>query len=293
RLMDGVTRESWVKVRAALLHEAEKAVTYHRRLCDVSQRAMKATKDNRSEALEAFRVAVDAAEKANRAVRIFQSVMDAEKPEQRSGPKASKRKSLPPIKAGEWRQAVYDRATPAMQPAIAALWAGARPAEVEKGVELERIFTSTGLASVIRIKGAKLTDHSGQEVRELVVQRGTQLGEALFLQAGDPGSPRHVTRRAARLNKDFAWLRSERKIPSKISPYSLRHAFCADLKADGTDPETIAKAMGHRSARSQNNYGSVRQGRGGLGVISISASQEVRTSWNRGPDKRNDSPGMS
>ena len=135
---------------------------------------------------------------------------------------------------------------------------------------------------MVRIRGAKLTEKSGQEVREIVVSGQSDLGRALLNHAGPIGAPCIVKRPAARLNKDFSKLRAARKIPKRISPYSLRHAFCADLKGDRMDPSDIAKAMGHASARSQGHYGTVHQGRGGLGVMAVQASREPRTEWNRG-----------
>jgi integrase len=282
RLMQGVTRQSWTKVRAAVLHEAERAVKEQRRICDVSQRAMKATKD-KAEAWEAFQLASDAAIKANRAARAFAAVIAAEKPLERSLPKASKRKSLPRLSAKDWRQGVYDRATPAMKAAVAAMWAGARPCEVEKGVEIEELELDEGTIILVRIKGAKITENSGQSLRKIAVAKDSALGAALAAHAGPVGEPATISRPAARMNKDFAWMRKDRAIPKGISPYSLRHAFCADLKKDGYDPENIAQAMGHASARSQGNYGSVRQGTGGIGVVGIEADREVRMEWNRGP----------
>lgn len=281
RLMDGVSRQSWVKIRSALLHATEHAIRENRRICDVAQRALKAARTPQ-EASEALQTASEAAVRANRAVKAFAAVRVSERPTERSQPKASKRRSLPPLAKGEWRQAVYDRATPAMQAAIAVLWAGARPAEVELGIELEKTVTESGEAVMVRIRGAKLTEKSGQEVREIVVSGQSDLGRALLNHAGSMGDPCIVKRPAARLNKDFSKLRAARKIPKRISPYSLRHAFCADLKGDRMDPSDIAKAMGHASARSQGHYGTVHQGRGGLGVVAVQASREPRTEWNRG-----------
>lgn len=285
-LMQGVTKQSWSKVRSALLYEAEKAVKEQRRICDVAQRAIKGSTD-KAERVEAFRLASDAAIKANRAAKAFAAVIAAEKPPERSSPKASKRKSLPPLSANDWRQGVYDRATPAMKAAVAAMWAGARPAEVERGVEIEELELDEGTVILVRIKGAKITKNSGQPLRKIMVAKDSELGTALAAHAGPIGEPTTISRPAARLNKDLAWMREKRAIPKRISPYSLRHAFCADLKSDGYDPEHIAQAMGHASARSQGNYGSVKQGRGGIGVVGIEADREVRIDWNKGRNPEN------
>jgi integrase len=62
-----------------------------------------------------------------------------------------------------------------------------------------------------------------------------------------------------------------------LSPYSFRHRFCADLKSDRKfGREDIAKLMGHRSDKTQKNYGSSAQGKGGRSIDSVDASDEVR-----------------
>ena len=275
RLLDGVSRQSWHKTRAALLYEAERHAREQLRLCDVFQRAWRAG-ETEAEKAEAFQLAAQAASRARVAAKAVAWVTQQEPPQERSEPKASKRRSLP--KSADWRERLYDEATPARKASVAVLWAGVRPAELERGVSLE---LDQGQV-VLTVRGAKCGEHSGQAVRTLYFSPETPLGRALLEHAGAPGKPRKVRRGASRLNKDFAALRKSGKAPEGVSPYSLRHAFCADLKAEKTDPEDIARAMGHASARSQGNYGSVKQGRGGLGLEYVEASRAVRVGWNKG-----------
>lgn len=288
QLMDGVTRQSWSKVRAALLYESERICLEQTRLQDVLQRAWKSAKTDQERA-EAFELVSEVARKANMAAKAFMWVSADKPPEFRSEPKRTKRRSLPPPKLSEdWRSVGYEAASDARKPAFAVMWAGARPVEIEKGVQVE-MGLDPGTVTV-RIEGAKTGPHSGQELRTLVFQVDTPLGRALAEHAGNPGNPTLVRRRAVRLNKDFAAMREAKQLPKKISPYSLRHQFCADLKVDDWFPEWIARAMGHASARSQGNYGSVKQGRGGLGLISVEATRDVRTEWNRGPSRDPENP---
>lgn len=293
RLMDGVTRQSWDKVRAALLHETARICVDQQRRCDVYQRAWRAAQTDQDRE-EAFALAAEAARLANKAGRAFMWVSVEQPPPDRSRPKASKRRSLPTPKLSEdWRAQAYGAATNTRRPAFAVLWAGARPAEVEKGVEVELGGDGT---VVVRIRGAKTGTHSGQELRTLSFDLGGPVGQALSEHAGPPGRPAVVQRSATRLNKDFAAMRTRKLLPKRNSPYSMRHQFCADLKSDGWSPDQIAQAMGHASARSQGNYGSVKQGRGGLGLRGVEATRVVRTDWNRGtrpgpvsvPDKPGD-----
>jgi integrase len=277
QLMSGVTRQSWHKVRAALLHEAERQAREQLRLCDALQRAWRAavTEEEKQDALE---LASQAASRARTAAYALVWICDKEPPPDRSEPKASKRRSLPPAKDGDWRAQLYETATPTRKPSLAALWAGVRPAELESGVWVEMHRGQV----VLTVFGAKTGPHSGQEVRRLFFSVETPLGKALAEHAGPGGRRQVITRKATRLNKDFQKLRNARVLKKGISPYSLRHAFCADLKADGIPPDDIARAMGHASARSQGHYGSVKQGRGGTGLEYVEGTQAVRTDWNRG-----------
>ena len=294
RLMDGVTRQSWDKVRAALLHETARICVDQQRRCDVYQRAWRAAQTDQ-EREEAFALAAEAARLANKAGRAFMWVSVEQPPPDRSRPKASKRRSLPaPKLSDDWRAEAYGAATNTRRPAFAVLWAGARPAEVEKGVEVELGGDGT---VIVRIRGVKTGTHSGQELRILSFDLWGAVGQALSEHAGPPGRPAVVQRSATRLNKDFAAMRTRKFLPKRISPYSMRHQFCADLKSDGWSSEHIAQAMGHASARSQGNYGSVKQGRRGLGLRGVEATRVVRTNWNRGtrpgPVSAPDNPGYA
>lgn len=58
--------------------------------------------------------------------------------------------------------------------------------------------------------------------------------------------------------------------------YALRHAASAEVKAaEGSDPQLVAKVMGHASERSQQAYGMRSQGRGGY-AIDAKATRAVR-----------------
>lgn len=65
-------------------------------------------------------------------------------------------------------------------------------------------------------------------------------------------------------------------LSSPPSFYALRHEACAEVKAaEGSDPQLVAKAMGHASERSQQAYGTRSQGSGGY-AIEAAATRAVR-----------------
>ena len=258
-LMKGVSRASWHHHRAALRHEAARLYMGHRRACDRAQKAGE------------LRKAMGHAQMARRAVEAYTAVSTAEAPENRA-PRRTKRKALP---KGDWQRRAWDVATPAMRPAIAVGWVGARPAEIEDGVTVRRSFDEGGETLVVEIPGAKVTQRTGQPWRRITVDPRSDVGRALLEVLGDDQAV-EVQRAAKRISKDWTAIRAH--AGGNASAYSLRHQFAANLKAAKLDPMEIARALGHVSVRSQGRYGSARQGQaGGHGIIAVEAAREVAT----------------
>lgn len=261
-LMDGVTAQSWHKIRAALLYELQRM------------------KEESALSVRVFdRLDPDFAERMRRQIErcdaAIERVTGAERPGQRSRPKASKRLSLPPLAAGEWRCDVYRAATDTVRPSIACLIAGVRPAELETGVYMIRSIDDGRRRVHVKVFGAKITAVSGQEERIVTIDAETSAGSIVWRHAGSGSAPALIKRGAARIRKDFAKLREAGKIPQGVSPYSFRHAYCADLKQAQLDRDVIAQAMGHATIKSQQNYGVARQGRGGVRLVSAEATRDV------------------
>jgi integrase len=262
-LMTGVSARSWHTIRAALLHVSTARYMEARRACDQAQK---------SGDWDAAKVQALTARRAVEAVRRIEA---AEKPEP-TAPRATKRRTLP--KSDDWQARVYDAATPAQRPAIALIWAtGARPREVEMGASVRWVQKADGTQFLrVDIPGAKVKEDRGQPNRSIVIDPASDAGKALVASMGKAGSIT-IQRGARRLNKDMADIRD--KIGLKVSPYSLRHQFSANLKAEmGADgAEEVAKAMGHAVTRSQGRYGSVRQAQSGqTGVVHVAASRPVK-----------------
>lgn len=249
----GISRASWYPTRAAL--KAGLALRF--------QAAMKAQ--------DAAQRAGDI-EKAERMVRMAGAALDhlaaieSAKPPPAEKVQRSARQRLPKAKGASWQARVYDAATPTMRPAIAVMWAtGARPAEIEKGVDLKRV----GNAFQVRIPGAKVNEakRAGQPVRVLLIKSDTPAGRALAEVLGDAESMT-IQRKAARIGKDFSdHIRPRLPASYDVSAYSFRHQAAANLKADLGDAAKVAAAMGHRSTRSQQRYGTSRQSQKGGGAI--------------------------
>jgi integrase len=167
-----------------------------------------------------------------------------------------------------------------MRPALACGWVGARPNEIELGVLVERHWTDAGEMICVLIRGAKVTDRSGQPERVLWIRATSPEGLALLSAIPKGEMSTKVQRRAKRINLDWSQ-RIRPRIGGKLSAYSLRHQFAANLKAARLDAVEIAEALGHLSVKSQQRYGSFSQGQaGGVGLIKAEATREVRT----GPD---------
>lgn len=262
KLMDGVTGQSWHATRAALLYVACDRYVKARKACDIAQKN------------DDLPGAVKEAMIARRAVVAFQKIQKAQRPEP-TKKRATKRKTLP--KADNWQRIVFEAATPAQKASIAIMWAsGCRPVEVEKGVGVNIIDHNGRPLIEIKIRGAKVTESSGQSMRVIYVEPGSDSGRAV-MEAMSGKDAMLIRRKAKRLNADFADIRS--KTGFKVSPYSLRHQLSANLKAEAGPNEAIeiAKVMGHLTTRSQGRYGSVKQAQSGqTGVKGAFVTRDVK-----------------
>lgn len=142
---------------------------------------------------------------------------------------------------------------------------GCRPQELENGVQVRLLRDGT---MVTRVKGAKSDGVAGQPSRclRVPVSEGITLMLARMLSVGRTLDSRRcdlglVNTHAMRVSRALAKAFPERKGRRKLSSYSTRHQFKADLVAAGWDAAAVAMAMGHSTTRSGTSYG--RGGRGG------------------------------
>lgn len=155
---------------------------------------------------------------------------------------------------------------------------GCRPAELKKGVtswvEKDKLY--------VYIKGAKVTETSGQEKRLLGFEKIDGINIIFWdLVRRQPHSRLGIKIDDTKKYSDYIRSLSHRKFPKckhVVSPYSLRHQLAANLKAAGYKDEVISKCLGHRSGRSKQAYGVIRQGRrGSIGLSNVRASHPVHS----------------
>lgn len=279
--MAGVSRSSWYPTRAAL--KAGLAARFQNAMRD-QDKAQKAGD---------FETAQRHVQTAKAALDGLEAIGKMTPPPTVKGTHSA-RKRLPKAKGDTWQSRVYAAATDTMRPAVAVMWAtGARPAELEAGVDVERV--KGGIR--VRIPGVKVNDArgTGQPVRVLLIDENTPAGRALAAALGEDKKIT-VKRRASRIAKDFSdHIRPRLPASYEVSAYSFRHQASANMKTT-LDADTVAQAMGHRTTRSQQNYGTSRQAQSGGGAV-IGARATHKPKETRGlvvsPPRKPDGPSFS
>lgn len=196
----------------------------------------------------------------------------------------SKRKGLAYLPA-DWRQQMWEIIPPdsKYRNAIAVLQlAGARPSELAQGVEV--LAVAGGLR--ITIHGTKRGEDGqhGRETRVIKVDDESPAATWLWRKSAEQegalsvriASPRRLADEVTRLGRRL-WPRKK----DTVSPYSYRHAFAADVKAQFPDDwDTIAAALGHSVPETQRLYGRAQQSRGGgarlLGIVATPSPKGER-----------------
>lgn len=190
-------------------------------------------------------------------------------------------KGLPP----DWRERIIARMPKYADQALVAAVTGCRPVELVSGVELT-IDTETG-GLVAMIKGAKISDESGQEWRRMCWAADTDspLVSSLAELVG-----KHPAGSVVRIGVDNAKAFSgamraagKREWPKRkttVTPYCMRHQAAADMKAVGTmSSGDISAALGHVSDVTKSTYGHANMGRkrGGVAPKQVEAARPVQT----------------
>lgn len=246
-----------------------KATFYHRKAAlefYAAEELIDAVRDN---AIERVRYAVDV-------LRLMSSKFSDENtigdmrtcPIVQSGRKNSKRRSLDGL-PDNWRELFLSDVQGQKRDWILLLAAaGLRPAEIALGVFVEP--HSRGV--VIKVHGAKVTEKSGQTVREIYVENvfATELAHA---------GPRMITAASANLISQYICRRSKgifgRKTNS-VSAYSFRHQFAADVKASELSSLEMSAVLGHSAEFTKKHYGHRNQARAKGKILLRSASSLVR-----------------
>lgn len=170
----------------------------------------------------------------------------------------------------DWREQMADKVHGQFRiPAIVALLTGCRPAELEKGVLIERV----GDHLYATIHGAKVTDKAGQKQRRFRIADHPVTSLLMDIMASSDEERDVMTVKVECGNSVTTHLRSVGKKlwPGRketITVYTARHAMAADCKAaihDGADPDLVSKVLGHVVDKTASYYGARFQS-GGMSV---------------------------
>lgn len=170
----------------------------------------------------------------------------------------------------DWRKQMADEVHGQFRiPAIVALLTGCRPAELEKGVLIERV----GDHLYATIHGAKVTDKAGQEQRRFRIADHPVTNLLIGIMTISDETRDAMTVKVECGNSVTTHLRSVGKKlwPKRketITIYTARHAMAADCKAaihDGADPDMVSQVLGHVVDKTASYYGARFQS-GGISV---------------------------
>ena len=181
-------------------------------------------------------------------------------------PRSSKKKSLTGLPP-DWRELVAEAADGQFRNAVlVTLLTGCRPAELEKGVLIERI--KGGLYATIQ--GAKVKKNAGQKQRRFriadhpitnmlmhVMDESDETRNVMLVKVEYGNS---VTTNMRKIGKKL-WPRKKQS----ITVYTARYAMAADCKAaihDGADPDLVSQVLGHVVDKTASYYGARFQSSG-------------------------------
>lgn len=201
------------------------------------------------------------------------------------------------IKRPEWRDELHDHLL--QRGSAWVLWAavesvtGCRPAEID-GIRI--MINDDGRLTFV-IKGAKVTEQSGQPKRSLTIRDNSKAFEYLTRQLQAVAGKMVVTLPPAndlpRGRKDpvAAYEAAMRRAgvavfgkQAKFSSYCFRHALAADIKAenksasqsDGDGREQLAIILGHSVTATASAYGRAAGGRVGIRSIEAIGTRAVK-----------------
>lgn len=182
-----------------------------------------------------------------------------------------------------WREMIYEKClTKAVHPKYALpilllCATGCRPKEIENGA----VVRLDGNQIEIEIKGAKVSEQSGQEFRKIrlrksifeselrdwLVKAGTNEATVQF----EPSNS--LTTHIRNLAKEL-WPKNKKAVTS----YVFRHAIANDTRANGReigDPLAVSKVLGHRVDKTASFYGGKSLGRSHLSPLSVQVPRPI------------------
>lgn len=279
-VQDAASRSAYYRQRAALLYvsslQAREALKQRDKSPYLSQQWESAMSECRrlAEIFRQFPPDPERVHHASEPTALRWSDVAREKKEQGWTPKCgSKKKGIGALLQKEnWGDVLLSYVSDSYKAAYAvAFLTGARPAEIEQGVQVRLRPDSLE----ITISGAKIGEHRGQPERTLLVANDSEA--ARFLASLCKGDTVCVTTSAKRFC-DAVRSASKRAFPKMrtvVSPYTLRHAVACGLKSSGVDVDGIAQVLGHRASRSQQAYGNACH-QGTVSILGVRATYGVK-----------------
>lgn len=176
-----------------------------------------------------------------------------------------------------WREMMVER-MPKYRAAVAVCaLSGCRPVELERGGVV--VSVRNGVLK-LRIGGAKIGEHSGQEWRELSWKLPSTnplaiLVGRLALENGGEIRVEIASAKAFSGAMRSAGRRAFPGFPEEITPYSMRHQVASDLKAADLGDE-ISAALGHSAADTRGSYGAFELGRGSMAPNKVEAARSIK-----------------
>jgi hypothetical protein len=201
------------------------------------------------------------------------------------GKSASKSKSRSILRRpADWRERVARELGPTYQLLYCMQCvSGCRPAELELKEGVTVVLRSDGTVEVAT-PGAKRSEYAGQELRRLTVPARSGIAKMLadLLEVDKPVSAAERLPSTVNAYREAVTRAGEKAFPAdkrerRLTAYSARHQFRADLRVSGLSRVEVGKAMGHATTRSATYYGrSVRAGKGGVIPTAVEASRPVK-----------------
>lgn len=165
---------------------------------------------------------------------------------------------------------------------------GCRPAEIQKGIGFEIENGKIHMS----ISGAKVGDDRGQETRKLTfnLKDYAEDEQMNYILSKFNYGQNYLNYKCSK--KDYNSLRQYLYINHNgFSLYTLRHRVSSQLKKEGLPEDIVAGFLGHRTTRSQSNYGYSKSALKGLSVDSVECTSDIkidsRSKYTRTPKTKN------
>lgn len=221
----------------------------------------------------------DAIQQIQRGISLLKKAEKSRPPEGERKRRVGRVTNLSKVREG-WQEKIYSSLSDKWKKPFAVMaLTGCRPGELN-GLQIHP--TNDEGVFWFHIKGEKVTEHAGQEWRELRIDvRGAAGADELIAEIGSRGwtveikdSAQAPTKAITRAAQRAKLIRLDQTLPS----YICRNAVASGMKADGYGIEIVAAALGHSTDECQKFYGRARAGHksGGGKVLEVRTARPVK-----------------